>query len=160
MKKKKRIILDDFLVYGILGKIPLEQGKAAQFSVIAWRIKRREEPGGLQSTGSQRIRDNWATNTLVHNYPFKIPALNLKTLLLFYTGSIYKVASPTFSQWYRCFGGLPRWLSSKESAWVDCGAGAAGDRGLIPGSGTSPGGGNGNSVQYYCLDNPMDRGTW
>ena len=30
----------------------------------------------------------------------------------------------------------------------------------IPGSGRSPGGGNDNSVQYSCLGNPMDRGTW
>ena len=51
-KKKERIILDDFLVYGILGKIPLEQGMATQFSIIAWQIPRREEPGGLQSMGS------------------------------------------------------------------------------------------------------------
>ena len=33
----------------------------------------------------------------------------------------------------------------------------AGDMGLIPGSGRSPGGGNGNPLQYSCLDNPMDR---
>ena len=32
------------------------------------------------------------------------------------------------------------------------------DMGLIPGSGRSPGGGNGNPVQYSCLENPMDRG--
>ena len=34
------------------------------------------------------------------------------------------------------------------------------DRGLIPGSGRSPGGGNGNPLQYSCLENPMDRGAW
>ena len=32
--------------------------------------------------------------------------------------------------------------------------------GLIPGSGRSPGGGNGNLLQYSCLENPMDRGDW
>ena len=32
--------------------------------------------------------------------------------------------------------------------------------GLIPGSGRSPGEGNGNSLQYSCLENPKDRGTW
>ena len=32
--------------------------------------------------------------------------------------------------------------------------------GLIPGSGRSPGEGNGNSLQYSCLKNPMDRGAW
>ena len=35
-----------------------------------------------------------------------------------------------------------------------------GDPGSIPGSGRSPGGGNGNPPQYSCLENPMDRGTW
>jgi len=35
----------------------------------------------------------------------------------------------------------------------------AGDAGLIPGSGRSPGGGNGNPLQYSCWDNPMDRET-
>ena len=34
------------------------------------------------------------------------------------------------------------------------------DGGLIPGSGRSPGGGNGNSLQYSCLKNPMARGAW
>ena len=34
------------------------------------------------------------------------------------------------------------------------------DGGLIPGWGRSPGGGNGNTLQYSCLGNPMDRGAW
>ena len=34
------------------------------------------------------------------------------------------------------------------------------DMDLIPGSGRSPGEGNGNPFQYSCLENPMDRGTW
>ena len=36
----------------------------------------------------------------------------------------------------------------------------AGDLGLIPGSGRSPGEGNGNPLQYSCLENPMDAGAW
>ena len=44
---------------------------------------------------------------------------------------------------------LPRWLSA-----------SAGDVGLIPGSGRSPGEGNGYSLQYSCLENPMDRRSW
>ena len=36
----------------------------------------------------------------------------------------------------------------------------AGDPGLIPGSGRFPGEGNGNPLQYSCLENPMDRGAW
>ena len=36
----------------------------------------------------------------------------------------------------------------------------AGDLGSIPGSGRSPGEGNGSPLQYSCLENPMDRGAW
>ena len=36
----------------------------------------------------------------------------------------------------------------------------AGDMGLIPGSGRSPGEGNGNPLQYSCLENLTDRGAW
>ena len=39
-------------------------------------------------------------------------------------------------------------------------AGDIRDVGLIPGSGRSPGGENGNLLQYLCLENPMDRGAW
>ena len=36
----------------------------------------------------------------------------------------------------------------------------AGDTGSIPSPGRYPGEGNGNPLQYYCLENPMDRGAW
>ena len=36
----------------------------------------------------------------------------------------------------------------------------AGNMGLIPDPGRSPGGGHDNPLQYYCLENPMDRGAW
>ena len=39
-------------------------------------------------------------------------------------------------------------------------AGDAGDTGLIPGLGKSPGEGNGNPLQYFCMENSMDRGVW
>ena len=50
--------------------------------------------------------------------------------------------------------GFPHCSAGKESA---CNAG---DLGSIPGSGRSPGEGNGNCLQYSCLENPMDRGAW
>ena len=50
--------------------------------------------------------------------------------------------------------GFPCSSVVKESA---C---SAGDRGSIPGLGRSPGGGNGNPLQYARLENPMDRGAW
>ena len=49
---------------------------------------------------------------------------------------------------------FPRWLSGKESA---CQTGDIRDTALILGSGRSPGEGNGNLLQYSCLENPMDR---
>ena len=54
----------------------------------------------------------------------------------------------------QCF---PGGSAGKEST---CNAGNTGDVGSIPGSGRSPGGGNGNPLQYSCLENPMDRGAW
>ena len=39
-------------------------------------------------------------------------------------------------------------------------AGDTGDSSLIPVSGSSPGGGHGNPLQYSCLENPRDRGAW
>ena len=50
--------------------------------------------------------------------------------------------------------GFPGGSDSKESA---C---SVGDLSSIPGSGRSPGGGNGNPLQYSCLENSMDRGAW
>ena len=52
---------------------------------------------------------------------------------------------------------LPRWLSGKESI---CNPRDAGDEGLRGGSGGSSGGGNGNTLQYSCLENLMDKGAW
>ena len=42
---------------------PLEKRISTQSSILAWRIPRSEEPGGLQSMGSQRVGHDWATNT-------------------------------------------------------------------------------------------------
>ena len=50
--------------------------------------------------------------------------------------------------------GFPGGSDVKESA---C---SAGDPGLIPGLGTSPGEENGYPLQYSCLERPMDRGAW
>ena len=51
------------------------------------------------------------------------------------------------------------WFSEKEPA---CNAGATGGLDSNPwvGSGRSPGEGNGNPLQYSCMENPMDRGAW
>ena len=58
-----------------------------------------------------------------------------------------------FHMLFYCLG-FPRGSEVKASA---CNSG---DLGSIPGSGRFPGEGNGNPLQYSCLENPMDRGTW
>ena len=45
---------------------PLEKGMATYFIILAWRIPWTEEPSGLQSMGSQRVRHNWETNIFFH----------------------------------------------------------------------------------------------
>ena len=63
------------------------------------------------------------------------------------------LSSPAFHMMYSIYS-FPGSLDSKASAYN------AGDPGSIPGSGRSPGEGNGNPLQYSCLENPMDRGAW
>ena len=53
-----------------------------------------------------------------------------------------------------CFKG---WLLGSDGKASACNEG---DLGSIPGSGRSPGEGNGNPLWYSCLENPMDRGAW
>ena len=53
--------------------------------------------------------------------------------------------------------GFPSGTSGKEPA---CNAGDTRDEGFIPGSGRSPGGRHGNSLQYSCPETPLDRGVW
>ena len=94
----------------------LEKEMAVHSSILAWRLPWTEEPGGLQSVGSQ---ESDMTERLNHHHVFI-----------------------TFDS------------VSKESA---CNAG---DPGFIPRLGRSPGEGNGNPLQYSCLENSIDRGAW
>ena len=45
---------------------PLEKGVATHSSIVSWRIPWTVEPGELQSVGSQRVGDNWATKTFTY----------------------------------------------------------------------------------------------
>ena len=48
-----------------------EKGMATHSSILAWRIPWTEEPGGLQSMGSQRVGHNWVINTLTRFYSLR-----------------------------------------------------------------------------------------
>ena len=49
-------VMQESGVQSLGGEDPLEKGIATLFSILAWRIPWTEEPGGLQSMGSQRVR--------------------------------------------------------------------------------------------------------
>ena len=58
------------------------------------------------------------------------------------------------SPWQPTYGGFPGGSDSNESSFN------AGELGSIPGSGRSPGEGNGYPLQHSCLENSMNRGAW
>ena len=53
-------VMQETWVQYLVWKDPLEKGMATHCSILAWRIPRTEEPGRLQSTGSQRVEYNWS----------------------------------------------------------------------------------------------------
>ena len=58
---------------------PLEKEISIHSSILAWRIRRSEEPSGLQSVGLQSVGHNWATNTFTNTF----------TVLFYMTENIY-----------------------------------------------------------------------
>ena len=60
-------MMQDTWVWSLGWGDPVENGVATHSSILAWRIPWTEEPGGLQSMGSQRIRYDWVTNTSLQN---------------------------------------------------------------------------------------------
>ena len=100
---------------------PLEKEMATHSSILAWKIPWMEEPGRLQSVGSQRVDT---------------------TKRLHFLGIFHSMDAPWASQvaeWYRIR--LP--VQAMQGTRVQ-----------------SPGGGNGNPLQYSCLGSSMDRGAW
>ena len=57
-------------VWSLGREVPLEKEMAIHSSVLAWRIPRIEQPGGLQSMGSQRVGHDWRRT---HTFPLIIP---------------------------------------------------------------------------------------
>ena len=51
-------------------EVPLEQEMATHSNILAWKISWTEEPGRLQSMGSQRVGHDWTTNTYLLTYFF------------------------------------------------------------------------------------------
>ena len=136
------------------------------------------KPGVQQSMGSQRVGHDWATelnwfNLLLASYNFDDFGIRIKVSLLrafpIILGNSTNISEATtfVSQFYTFstqisfflfpvpfWHILSWWLSNTESAF------SAEDPGLIPGLRRSFGVGNGNPLQHFCLENPIDRGTW
>ena len=92
---KNLAAMQETRVLSLGGELPLEKGRATHSSTLAWGIPWTEEPGGIQSFGSQRVGHDQGTNTYLYTY--------IQSII-------------------------------KE--------------------------GNGNPLQYSCLENPMSRGAW
>ena len=115
----------------------LEKEMASHSSILAWKIPWTEEPGRLQSMGSQRVGHDWVTE----------PGSQYFFCYLFSFFLFKKI------YWSIVAFRFHRWFDGEESACH------AGDLFSIPGLGRSPEKGNGNS-SIFCLENPMDRGPW
>ena len=113
---------------------PLEEEMATHSSVLAWRIPWTEEPGRLQSMGLLRVGHDWTTS------------------LSFYTTKYWNILNIDKVIWWNW--DFPGGSDNKE---FTC---RAEDLSSIPGSGRSPGEGNGHPLQYSGLENPMGRGAW
>ena len=87
---------------------------------------------------------------------FDLPVVQgtLKSLLQHYSSKASILRHSAFFLVQLSYPGFPYSSVSKESA---C---SAGDPGSIPGLGRSPGKGNGDPLQYPCLENLMDKGAW
>ena len=59
-------------VWSLIWEDPLEKEMATHSSILAWRIPWTEEPGGLQSTGSQRVGHDWATSLSLSLFTFPL----------------------------------------------------------------------------------------
>ena len=68
--------------YPWVQEIPLEKHMAVHFSILAWRISWIEEPGGLQSTGSQRAGHNWWLSVHACNISWFLLVKNLGMVFL------------------------------------------------------------------------------
>ena len=118
---------------------------APHSSPLAWKIPWAEEPGRLQSMKSLRVRHDWATS-----------------LSLF-----------TFMHWRRKWQPTPVFLPGESQGWGSLVGCCLWDRAewdtteatqqqqqQIPGLGSSPREGNGNPLQYSCLEISMGGGAW
>ena len=59
-------VVQETRIWSLRWEDPLEKEMATHSSILAWKISQTEDPGGLQSMGSQRVGHDWATDTYLH----------------------------------------------------------------------------------------------
>ena len=125
---------------------PLEKEMASHSNILAWRISWTEKPGGLQVTGSQRVRHDWSdlVGMYVCIWVLCVCVLNYTWVLGFDIKCVilWIMRAPMVVQTLK---NLPiMWETWVQSlSWED-----------------SPGEGNGYPLHYSGLENSMDRGAW
>ena len=123
---------------------------------------------GYSPWGHKRVGHDWVTKQRFLSFPpTTVPIFlsythtqtrthrKLKCLLVLYFFRIWCIFLMSFHDLFY----ITSW-SFPGGSEVKVSACNAGDLGSIPGSGRSPGEGNGNPLQYSCLENPMDGGAW
>ena len=156
-----RFIVRSFIVWGFSGG-SVEKAMATHSSTFAWRIPWTEEPGRLQSMGSQTVGHDWATSlslfTLMHwrrkwqPTPVFLPGESRDGEAWWV--AVYGVAQSPTRLKQLSSSSSSMWLSGKEPT---CNARVASQ---IPGLGRYTRERNGNSIQYSCLGDPIDKGAW
>ena len=103
------------------GEDPLEKEMAAHSSILAWKIPWTEEPGRLQSMGSQRVRHNWATKQytlaisqspslpLLQGYVQDLPSAPDTLPLLWWPASSFAKLTSLSQFGWRVWGGWRGW---------------------------------------------------
>ena len=81
-------IMQETLVPTLSRKDPMEKGMTTYSSILAWRIPWKEEPGGLQSMGSQRVGHDWVTNNNNNTLTLFCVTLYISKILNHQTSSI------------------------------------------------------------------------
>ena len=143
-----------------------EKAMAPHSSTLVWKILWVEDPGRLQSMGLLRVGHDWATSLSLscigegNGNPLQCSCLENPRDGGIWWAAVYGVTqSRTRLKWLssssskECLG----FLGGSEGKVSACNGG---NLGLIPGLGRSLGEGNGNSFQYACPENPMDREAW
>ena len=59
-------VVQETRIWSLRWEDPLEKEMATHSSILAWKVPWMEDPGGLQSMGSQRVGHDWVTDTYLH----------------------------------------------------------------------------------------------